>query len=199
MKPTSSLLRRNPAALIACCWFATIYSMNAVESLVVCSPNGSHLATAADNGRIQYRTAVDNTTEHTFYICHPQAIAFSVDGSLLAAAGGLNGSRAKIKVWRIGDHKELCGIVTAGQGVNALALSSDGSLVAGVSSDGRLEVWRVSDGQSQWSRTLSSAVRSIRFSSDSKRVLIQAENESARQFGAGNGRLMTDLGVAPKR
>src|SRR5207247_10297970 len=118
MKLTSSLLQRNPAALIACCWFATMYSMNAAEPLVACAPNGSHLTTVAEPDRIQYRTAIGSKTQHTFYICHPQAISFSENGKVLAAAGGRNGSRAKIKVWRISDYKDLCVIVTTGEGVN---------------------------------------------------------------------------------
>jgi WD40 repeat protein len=183
---------RNPAALAACCWFATLYSINAAESLVVCAPNGSHFAAVTDQGRIQYRTTVDNTTQYTFYICHPQAISFSANGKLLAAAGGRNGSQSKIKVWRIGDHKELCGIVTTGEGVNALALSADGSLVVGASADGRVEVWRVSDGQSQWSRTLASAAKSIRFSPDSRRLLVRAEDGNERHFDAANGRPVSE-------
>src|SRR5207249_6401668 len=86
-------------------------------------------------------------------------------------------------------------IVTTGEGVNALALSADGSLVAGAGSDGRVEVWRVSDGQTQWSRTLSSAAKSIQFSPDSKRLVVRAENGSERQFEAGNGRPVTDRGL----
>jgi WD40 repeat protein len=199
MKTTLSLVPLNTVAVLACCWLATVSQLVAAEPLTVCAPGGTHLATGAEPGLIHYRQASDYAIQRTFYICHPQAICFSEDGKLLAAAGGRNGSQAKIKVWRIADHLELCQIITAGEGFNALALSSDGNLVVGASSDGRIQVCRVSDGQSQWSRILSSAVRSIRFSSNSKRVLIQAENESDRQFDAGNGRLMTDLGVAPKR
>src|SRR5262245_51122424 len=97
MKATSFLLRRSLAALIVCCWCATLYSINAAEPLVVCAPDGSYFATVADHGRIQYRTDVDNATQHTFYICHPQAICFSANGKLLAAAGGRNGCPSRSK------------------------------------------------------------------------------------------------------
>ena len=199
MKTTLSLFRLNRVTVLACCGLAASYPLVATEPLVVCAPDGTHLVTLTKQGRIQYRQATDYTIQGTFYICYPQAICFSADGKLLAAAGGRNGGPAKIKVWRIADHHQLCQIIAAGEGFNALAFSSDGNLVVGASSDGRLQVWRVSDGQSQWTRFMSSAPKSIRFSLDSKRVLIQAENASDRQFDAGNGRPVSDRGIAPKR
>ena len=191
MKPTIFLFRWTTAALVACWWLTTANRLDAIEPLAVCSPDETHVASVAEQGRIHYRRASDNTVEHTFYICHPQAICFSANGKLLAAAGGANGSRAKIKVWRLSDHQPIGEIIMAGEGVNALALSADGSLVAGATADGRVEVWRVSDGQSQWSRTVVGAAKSIRFSPDSRRLLIRAENGTERQFEAGNGRPVT--------
>jgi len=174
--------------MLACCWLATACPLDAAEPLEIRAPDGTHIASVTEHGRIHYRKTTDDTIRHTFYVCHPQAICFSEDGKVLAAAGGRNGSRAKIKAWRIGDHKELCEIITERERFNALALSADGSLVAAASSDGCLAVWRVSDGQSQWSRTLASAATSIQFSPDSKRLFVRAENRSERQFDAGNGR-----------
>ena len=191
MKATRSRAQLNTAAALACCWLAATYPLVAAQPLVVCAPGGTHIATVAEQGRIHYRQATDYTIQGTFYICHPQAICFSEDGKLLAAAGGRNGSRAKIKVWRIADHKELCEIITDRERFNALALSADGSLVVAASSDGCLAVWRVSDGQSQWSRTLASAAQWIQFSPDSKRLFVRAENRSERQFDEGPGRLVT--------
>jgi WD40 repeat protein len=159
---------------------------------MVCSPDKTHVATVAKRGQIRYRDASDKTIQYTFYICHPQAVCFSPDGTLLAAAGGRNGSPGKIKVWRISDGKELFVTVAVGQGVNALALSADGSLVAGASADGRVQVWRISDGQSQWSRTLSSAAESIQFSPDSKRLIVLTKNRSESHFDATNGRPITN-------
>ena len=194
MKPPLSSFRWKTAALVASCCVATAYSLDTVESLVVCSPDATHLATAAEQGRIQYRRAGDYTVEGVFYICHPRAISFSKDGKLLAAAGGRNGSPARIKVWRLGDHQQLCDIISPGEGVNVLTLSSDCHIIAGVSTDGRVEVWRVSDGQAQWSRTLSIPAKSIQFSPDSRRLVVRADNGDERQFNAGNGRPVIDRG-----
>jgi WD40 repeat protein len=188
MKTTSSVARVSTVTLLACIWVGTTNRLETAELLLVRSPDQGHLATVAEQGRIHYRNASDNTIQHTFYICHPRAISFSTDGKLLAAAGGRSGGRAKIKVWRVGDHQQLCEIFTAGEGINLLALSSDSRFVGATGVDGHLEMWRVSDGQTQWSRALSSAAKSIRFSSDSRRLLVSTENGGERQFDASNGR-----------
>lgn len=77
------------------------------KALAVVSPDEMNVAVVADEGRIHYRSTCDDVLEHTFYICHGQALAFSEDGKLLAAAGARNGSQGKIKVWRLSDHKQL--------------------------------------------------------------------------------------------
>jgi hypothetical protein len=60
---------------------------------------------------------------HDVYHSLPETATLKEESiqKLLAAAGGRNGSRAKIKMWRIADHHELCQIITAGEGFNALA------------------------------------------------------------------------------
>src|SRR5262249_5184941 len=118
----------------------------------------------------------------------------SPDGKRLAAAGGRNGSRAKIKVWRVGDHEQLCEIITGGDGAIALALSSDGHLGGGAGADGRGGGWGGSEGQTQRSPTLSGALVSVRFSRDSRRLLVRSEDGTESQFDAGNGRPVTDRG-----
>jgi WD40 repeat protein len=66
--------------------------------------------------------------------------------------------------------------------------TTDGQLIAVASTEGRIDVWRISDGQSQWSRTLSGAAKSIQFSPDSRRLVVLDDNGDKRQFEAGNGR-----------
>ena len=106
MKPT---YLRNWRSLTAASWcVVTAYSLNPLECMVVCSPDGTHWATAAGQGRIQNCLAGDYTVQGTFHICHPQPRSFSDNGKLLAAAGSRNGNQAKIKVWRLADHRQLC-------------------------------------------------------------------------------------------
>lgn len=187
MNKTFSTYRRNMALLVSCCCVAAVHGVCAAGPSAVCSPDGTYLATADEPGRIQYRLASDFTVQGTFYLCHPRAICFSENGKLLAAAGARNGSPAKIKVWRLGDHQQLCDITTSNE-VHVLALSRDGRLIAGISSDGLLAVWCVSNGQPDWSRICLGAVESMRFSPDSKQLLIRLGDGSERQYDAGTAR-----------
>jgi WD40 repeat protein len=180
------------ATLLAFWCVKIVCALDAAESLVVWAPNQTHFASAAEQGRIDYHTGINNRGQGTYYLCHPRALSFSEDGSLLAAAGARNGGPAKIKVWRLADHSQLCEIVTAGEGFAAIALSPDGHLIAVANADGRVEVWRVLDGQTQWSRSLSMLAKSIQFSPDSRRLLLRVGNGDKREFDAGNGRPVTE-------
>jgi WD40 repeat protein len=189
MKTVSSI-QWDTSTLLVCLCLVSSDALRASE--VACSPNGTHFAATIEPGRIIYRNAGDNTVRATFYICHPMAVSFSEDGRLLAAAGGRNGSPAKVKVWRVQDHQLLCEITTRGEGFKVLALSSDGQLIAGASAEGRVEVWRVSDGQALWSRIVSNPMQSMLFSPDSRRLAVQTEKGNQRSFDAGNGRPIPD-------
>ncbi|MEO8426080.1 MAG: hypothetical protein ABI651_03110 [Verrucomicrobiota bacterium] len=93
MKPKLPNLSQAAGIVLACSWLASTTILRAAESLVVCSPDGTHTASVCEQGRISYSSANDNARDYTFYICNPQAIAFSEDGKLLAAAGGRDGSQ----------------------------------------------------------------------------------------------------------
>src|SRR5262245_54394321 len=164
MKTKLLLSRTILAAIVQCGWLLAVQSATVPEALIAYAPDKAHLAqVGGDQGRIQYRRTSNNNLEGTFYICHAQALAFSPDGKLLAAAGGKNGCPAKVKVWRLGDHQQLCEIVTSGDGTRALALSRDGNLIAAICADGRVELWHVSGSESRWVRTTSAGAKSVRF------------------------------------
>ena len=134
------------------------------------------------------RRASDGALEATLYICHAQALAFSPNGNLLAAAGGQNGSPAKIKVWRLSDHQQLCEIIASGAGALFLALSLDGSLIAAAGCDGQVEVWRTATGERHRVRAMSAGVKSLRFSPDNKSVLVLGADGIEQCFSPADGR-----------
>jgi len=124
MKAITTLLRRETVALLGCVCLVIANGVLASEPLVVCASDGNHTASVGGTGRISYCRTDSNVVVRTFYICHPKAMAFSEDGQLLAAVGGPNGSPAKIKVWRISDHHQLCEIAVSGESARLIAVAT---------------------------------------------------------------------------
>jgi len=188
MKTKLPTLQQAAGILLACVCLALPNALRAEQFLVVCSPDGTHTASVDEHGRILYSDANDPTLKHTFYLCTAQAIVFSDDGKLLAAVGGRNGSQGKIKVWRLSDHKQLCEIVTPGEQARMLALSPDGIYVVTADAEGRVEAWHVPDGKLNWTRTVSSALDSIRFSTDGLKILVKCADGIERMWDVASGR-----------
>lgn len=188
MKPIITMLRRETSALLGCICLVAANVGFASESLVVRSADGIHIASVGETGRISYRSTGSNSVEQVFYICHPQALAFSEDGKLLAAGGGRNGSSAKIKVWRISDHTQLCEIIISGEGPNLIAVSPDGRLVVVAKPEGGVAAWSVTDGKQQWSSTLPATAKSVRFSADGKTLRVQCVDGTDRLLDPAHGR-----------
>ena len=183
MKPIHSVFHVGAIAVLACCLVAA----SRAETLAMCSPDGIHVASIGEHGRVFYVRAEDNRVVHTFYICHAQTLAFSTDGKLLAAGGRRNGCQAKIKVWRMADDKQLCEIVADMESIRTLAVSADEKLVAAADANGTVVAWRISDGAGQWSRSLPS-IRTIHFTPDSRRVLVERPDGTQRWLDSAKGR-----------
>ena len=188
MKTNLPTLQQAAGILLACSCLAIPNVLRAAQSLVVCSPDGTHTASVGEHGRILYSDANDPALKYTFYLCNAQAIVFSEDGKLLAAVGGRNGSQGKIKVWRLSDHKQLCEIVTPGEQARTLALSPDGIYMLTADAEGRVEAWHVPDSKLLWSRTVSSAPNPIRFSMDGLKVLVECADGNERMWDVASGR-----------
>jgi WD40 repeat protein len=174
--------------ILQCGLLGVAQSATLPKTLVAFSPDSTRVAVIEGQGRLQVRQASDGALEATFYICHAQALAFCQNGNLLAAAGGQNGSRAKIKVWRLSDHQQLCEIIASGAGALLLALSRDGSLIAAVGSYGQVEIWRTATGERQCVRAMPAEVKSLRFSPDNKLLLVQGTDGTGHSFSAVDGR-----------
>jgi WD40 repeat protein len=75
------------------------------------------------------------------------ALAFSPDGRLLAAAGGVPSRAGDLKLWRVSDGAPALSIEKAhADTINALAFSPDGETIATAGSDRFARIWRVADG-----------------------------------------------------
>jgi WD40 repeat protein len=188
MKNKSSNLGVTTGVLFQCGWLAAAASAAPLDSPSVRAPDAAHFAEVAASGRIHYLRASDGGLEKTFYLCNAETLEFSAEGQFLAAAGGREGTRAKIKVWRVADGSQLGEIVVAGDGVRRLAVSADGSLVMGASADGRVDAWSVADGKQRWSRTFSSAVQAMRISADGSLLIVKSADGTERLIDLAHGR-----------
>jgi len=163
-------------------------------------PDGQHVA--ADRNRtnlVLWKVSDGTPVWETFGTAWQiESIAFSPDGSLVAAAGGNRGVDVKIRVIRASDGQLLHSLTTSNSyGVRQLAFSPDGQwLVAGChessSFTGGAELWRVSD----WTqhRRLPVTAPSVAFSPDG-RFLVTVRTSAMDFWSVPDGRLLRTVGV----
>lgn len=163
-------------------------------------PDGQHVA--ADRNRtnvVLWKVSDGTPVWETFGTAWQiESIAFSSDGSLVAAAGGYRGVDVKVRVIRALDGQLLHSLTTSNSyGVRQLAFSPDGQwLVAGCyessSFTGGVEIWRVSD----WTqhRRLPATAPSVAFSPDG-RLLITLRTSAMDFWSVPDGTLLGSVGV----
>ena len=169
-------------------------------SAVAFHPDGQHVA--ADRNRtnvvlwrISDGTSVWETLGNTTEI---ESIAISLDGSLVAAAGGYRGQDVLIRIIRAADGQPLQSLITSNAyGVRQLAFSPDGKwLAAGcdrlTNFDGQVEVWRVAD----WIRERVLPVHSpaLAFTPDGK-LLVTLRDKAMEFWRMSEGKLMFSYGA----
>jgi WD40 repeat protein len=77
--------------------------------------------------------------------------------------------------------------------VNALAMSTDGALLAGASADRFVHVWRMADGSPVARLPHAAAVRALAFSGDARTLASVGENDDVRVWSLPEGRLRAVL------
>ena len=121
---------------------------------VAFSPNGGLLASGNYYGTIDLWNVETKQLIHTFEggdisVC---SVAFSPDGRTLASGGGNNAggiwrSHHTIKLWDIEERQLVYTLERHGGGVNSVAFSPDGSLLASGGDDDTIKLWDVEQGQ----------------------------------------------------
>ena len=116
---------------------------NSVQALAF-SPNGKFLA-VGDAEHVFLWNLVSDTLSFDFATASViDGVAFSPDGTLLAAAGGT--SAGPVFLWDVATGQRLAALYakgTAGYGVQGVAFSPDGTLLAAASGDGDVYLWGV--------------------------------------------------------
>jgi WD40 repeat protein len=119
---------------------------------------------------------------------HVNDIAFSPDGSLLAAACGATGQRGEVRLWHVAEGKLVRTISGHKDAIYAVAFSPDGKLLATGSYDQNVMLWSVSDGQPQ--RTLSGhngAIFSVAFRPDGKVIASASADRTVKLWSVATG------------
>lgn len=117
-----------------------------------------------------------------------RAVAFSRDGKLLAAAGGLPARSGEVKIWNAETRTELRTILGHTDCIYAVAFSPDGKLLATSSYDKLIKLWDVSTGKEV--RTLKDhidAIYALAFTPDGKRLVSGAADRSVKVWDVATG------------
>ena len=126
-----------------------------------------------------------------------RAVAFSPDGALLAAAGGLPARSGEIKIWDVANRKELRTLKGHSDCIYAVAFSPDGKTIATSSYDKLIKLWSVETGQEI--RTFKDhidAIYALAFTPDGKRLISGAADRTVKVWDVAAGERLYTLSEA---
>jgi len=116
---------------------------------VACSADGKKIAAAGDNGAVTVWDLPSGTLLLTLGkdLQSADAVAFSPDGRLLAAAVATGGRRGNaVQVWDLASGQLVQDMRGHTQLITDLAFSPDGNRIASVGNDNTLRIWNVKYG-----------------------------------------------------
>ena len=117
-----------------------------------------------------------------------RALAFSRDGKLLAAAGGLPARKGEVKIWDVAARTVTLTIAGHADCIYAVAFSPDGKSLATASYDKLIKLWDAATGKEI--RTLRDHVDSVyalAFTPDGKRLVSGAADRSVKIWDVATG------------
>ncbi|MEO8129366.1 MAG: c-type cytochrome domain-containing protein, partial [Bryobacteraceae bacterium] len=124
-----------------------------------------------------------------------RAVAFSKDGKLLAAAGGLPARKGELKIWDVEQRKLLVTINGHTDCVYAVAFAPDGKSIATSSYDKLIKLWDVETGKEI--RTLKDhidAVYALAFTPDGKQLVSGAADRTVKIWDPATGERLYTFG-----
>ena len=123
-----------------------------------------------------------------------RAVAFSRDGKLLAAAGGLPARSGEVKIWDVASRKLVSTIHGHADCIFAVAFTPDGKSVATSSYDKLIKLWDVADGKEV--RTFKDhidAIYALAFTPDGKRLVSGAADRTVKVWDVATGERLYTL------
>jgi WD40 repeat protein len=117
-----------------------------------------------------------------------RAVAFSSDGKMLAAAGGLPGQSGEVKLWDVASRKETLTIKGHRDCIYAAVFSPDGKTLATSSYDKLIKIWDVATGREI--RTLKDhidAIYALAFTPNGKRLISASADRSVKVWDPASG------------
>ncbi|HVT94742.1 MAG TPA: c-type cytochrome domain-containing protein [Bryobacteraceae bacterium] len=123
-----------------------------------------------------------------------RAVAFSRDGKLLAAAGGLPAQSGEVKIWDVDSQKLVQTITGHADCIYGVAFSPDGKSLATASYDKFIKLWDVTSGKEI--RTLKDhidAIYAVAFTADGKRLISGAADRTIKIWDVATGERLYTL------
>ena len=122
-----------------------------------------------------------------------RALAFSPDGSLLAAAGGKTGRGGEVLLWDTNTQQLVRKIDGHRDNLLDVSFSPNGSLLATASYDKHVKIWNVNDGSERFDLTDHvDAIYTLAFSPDGKYLATGAGDRTVKLWDTETGkRLIT--------
>jgi mono/diheme cytochrome c family protein len=126
-----------------------------------------------------------------------RAVAFSPDGKLLAAAGGLPGRSGEVKIWDVEKRAPLRTITGHADCIYAVEFAPDGKSIATASYDKLIKLWDVETGKEI--RTLKDhidAVYALAFTPDGRRLVSASADRGVKVWDVASGERLYTLSEA---
>jgi WD40 repeat protein len=124
-----------------------------------------------------------------------RSVAFSKDGKLLAAAGGLPARKGEVKIWDVDQRSVVKTISGHSDCIYAVAFSPDGKTIATSSYDKLIKLWDVATGNEI--RTLKDhidAVYALAFTPDGKRLASGSADRTVKIWDPATGERLYTFG-----